>query len=53
MGNSEEQGSLESCGPWDHKESDTTEQLNDDNIVALPKREGIYVFVQVIHFAVE
>ena len=22
------QGSLVSCSPWDHKESDTTEQLN-------------------------
>ena len=34
-------------------ESDTTEQLNNDNIVALPKREGICVFVWVIHFAVQ
>ena len=25
LGDSEEQGSLESCSPWGHKESDTTE----------------------------
>ena len=27
-GNSERQGSLVCCSPWDHKESDMTEQLN-------------------------
>ena len=27
------QGSLACCSPWDHKESDTTEQLNNDNNV--------------------
>ena len=27
---SEEQGSLACCSPWGHKESDTTEQLNDN-----------------------
>ena len=29
-GNSEGQGSLECCSPWGCKESDTTEQLNND-----------------------
>ena len=27
-GTGEGQGSLECCSPWDHKESDMTEQLN-------------------------
>ena len=29
----EGQGSLACCSPWGHKESDTTEQLNDNNKV--------------------
>ena len=29
--NSEGQGSLACCSPWGHKESDPTEQLNDNN----------------------
>ena len=28
----EGQGSLECCGPWGCKESDTTEQLNNNNV---------------------
>ena len=28
LGDDEGQGSLVCCGSWDHKESDTTEQLN-------------------------
>ena len=32
LGNSEGQGSLECYSPWGHKESDTTEQLNNNNI---------------------
>ena len=30
-GDSEGQGNLECCSPWGHKESDTTEQLNNRN----------------------
>ena len=30
-GDSEGQGSLVCCSPWGHKESDTTEQLNNNN----------------------
>ena len=30
LGNSEGQGSLECCSSWDHKESDTTEGLNNN-----------------------
>ena len=30
-GDSEEQRSLGCCSPWGHKESDTTEQLNNNN----------------------
>ena len=29
-GDGEGQGSLACCSPWDHKESDTTEQLNNN-----------------------
>ena len=29
-GEGEGQGSLACCGPWGHKESDTTEQLNTE-----------------------
>ena len=31
LGDSEGQGSLACCSPWDHKESDTTEQQNKNN----------------------
>ena len=33
LGDREEQGSLECCSPWGHKESDTTEQLNNNCMV--------------------
>ena len=31
LGDSEEHGSLVCCSPWGHKESDMTEQLNNNN----------------------
>ena len=31
-GDGEGQGSLKCCSPWGHKESDTTEQLKNNNI---------------------
>ena len=31
-GDGEGQGSLACCSPWSHKESDTTERLNNNNI---------------------
>ena len=30
LGDGEGQGSLECCSPWGHKESDMTEQLNNN-----------------------
>ena len=30
-GDGEGHGDLACCSPWDHKESDTTEQLNNNN----------------------
>ena len=33
LGNSEELGNLEFCGPWGHKKSDTTELLNNNKVV--------------------
>jgi len=32
QGDGEVQGSLACCSPWDLKESDTTQQLNSNNI---------------------
>ena len=32
LGDGERQRSLECCSPWGHKESDTTEQLNNCNL---------------------
>ena len=32
LGDSESEGSLVCCNPWDHKESDTTQQLNNNKI---------------------
>ena len=34
LGDSEGQGSLVSCSPWGHRESDTTEQLNKSSKTA-------------------
>ena len=31
LGDGEGLGSLAGCSPWGHKESDTTEQLNNNN----------------------
>ena len=36
-GDSEGQGSLARCSPWDRKESDATEQLNSNN--------NVYIYV--------
>ena len=33
LGDGEEQGSLACCSPWGHKESETTEQLNNNNML--------------------
>ena len=31
LGDGKGQGGLACCSPWGHRESDTTEQLNNDN----------------------
>jgi len=33
LGDGDGQGSLVCSNPWGHKESDTTEQLNNDNVI--------------------
>ena len=33
LGDGEGQGSLACCCPWSHKESDTTEQLNNNDML--------------------
>ena len=40
LGDSEEQGGLACCSPWGHKESDTTEPLNN-NDTANRTRSGV------------
>ena len=35
LGDSEGQGSLVCCSPWGHKESDTTERLNNNKFIYL------------------
>ena len=43
LGDSEGQGSLACCSPWGHKESDTTEQLNNNNISIQTARMNIVI----------
>ena len=38
-GKSHEQRSLVGYGPWGHKESDTTEQLNEPNLTTEPTEQ--------------
>ena len=38
LGDGEGQGSLACCGPWGHKEPDSTEQLNRTERLNLAKR---------------
>ena len=33
LGDGERQGSLTYCSPWGHKESDRTEQLNNNKLI--------------------
>ena len=40
LGDGEGQGSLACCSPWGHKESDTTEQLNNSNNPCLSHRRS-------------
>ena len=39
LGNSEGQGSLACCSPWDHKESDTIELMNNNQQVILSNHQ--------------
>ena len=41
LGNSEEQGSLACCSPWGCKDSDTTEQLSNNNKTQLANKNNI------------
>ena len=45
LGDSEGQSSLECCSPWGHKESDTTEPLNNDNN-QYPQDDSVYAGFQ-------
>ena len=40
LGNSKGQGGLTCCSPWGCKESDVTQQLNDNKMVILRHRAG-------------
>ena len=46
-GDSKKQGSLACCSPWGHKESDTTEQLNNNNQWRRYKYKNIIVDSQI------
>ena len=35
LGGGDEQGSLACCSPWGHKELDTTERLNNNNLMCV------------------
>ena len=41
LGDGEGQGSLECCSPWGHKQSDTTERLNNNNMISTAKYHKI------------
>ena len=40
LGDREGQGSLACCSPWDHKEWDTTERLNNSNNILIVSSHG-------------
>ena len=46
LGDSEGQGSLACCSPWDHKELDTTQQLKHKQWV-IPTENGLYQCISV------
>jgi len=39
LGDGEGQGSLACCSPWSHKESDTTEKLNNNTLVSSQRQK--------------
>jgi len=48
-GDSEGQGSLVCCSPWGHKESDTTEQLNNaSSAQSQPDTQGLVHILALI-----
>ena len=46
LGDSEGHGSLAYCSPWDHKESDTTERLNNSIILKFSGKILVYLIEQ-------
>ena len=47
LGNGEGQGSLACCSPWDYKELDTTERLNNNKLLLITgyyKKEKLLIF---------
>ena len=47
LGNGEGQGSLACCSPWDYKELDTTERLNNNKLLLITgyyKKENLLIF---------
>ena len=47
-GDGEGQGSLVCCSPWGHKESDTTEQLNNNEVKRIPTLGHSYYYSSVL-----
>ena len=48
LGDGEGQGGLACCSPWGHKESDTTEQLNNHESSLIDSRYSIYLYMLVV-----
>ena len=48
LGVGERQGSLACCSPWGHKESDTTERLNNKNNTQLKAENNVERFTMKI-----
>ena len=43
LGDGEGQGSLACCSPWGHKESDMTEQLNNNDMLYPFEKKKIFI----------
>ena len=48
LGDGEGQGSLACCSPWGHKESDTTERLNNSRVLNAGVLGSVYELVCLI-----
>ena len=45
LGDGEGQGSLAQCRPWGHKELETTERLNNNNMIKLEQMRSCFIMM--------